>query len=143
VAELTTTRVFDAARELVWQAWTDPVRIAQWWGPRGVSTPLERIHVELRVGGAVTMVMVDDTTGGEYPVSGTFVEVVEPERLVWRDDGFPDGTGAGVVTVTFADLGGKTQLTVHAVADFTDEVRRDAEIGWGTMLEKLAEHLAR
>jgi uncharacterized protein YndB with AHSA1/START domain len=142
VAELTITRVFDAPPELVWQAWTDPVQIAQWWGPRGVTTPLDRIHLELRVGGAVEMMMIDDATGDEYPVRGTFVEVVTPERLVWRDEGFPDGTGAGVVTVTFADVGGKTQLTVHAVADYTDEVRRGAEIGWGTMLEKLAEHLA-
>ena len=143
MAELTITRVFDAPRELVWQAWTDPVQLAQWWGPRGVSTPLERIHVEVRPGGAVDMVMVDDASGEEYPITGTFVEVVEPKRLVWRDDGFPDGTGAGIVTVTFVDLGGKTQLTVHAVADFTDEVRADAELGWGTMLDKLAEFVAR
>lgn len=144
VAELTITRVFDAPRELVWQAWTDPVQIAQWWGPRGISTPLDKIHLELRPGGAANLVMVDDATGEEYPNTGTYVEVVEPERLVWRDDGFPDGTGAGVVTVTFADLGGgKTQLTVHAVADFTDELRRGAELGWGTMFDKLAEFVAR
>lgn len=144
MVELTITRVFDAPRELVWQAWTEPEQIARWWGPRGISTPLAKIHIELRPGGAVDFVMVDDATGEEYPNTGTFVEVVPPERLVWRDDGFPDGTGAGVVTVTFADLGGgKTQLTIHAVADFTDEVRRGAELGWGSMLDKLAEHLAR
>lgn len=142
MVELTITRVFDAPRELVWQAWTDPVQLSQWWGPRGISTPLDKIHLELRPGGSASLVMVDEATGEEYPNTGTYLEVVEPERLVWRDDGFPDGTGAGTVTVTFTDLAGRTQLTIHAVADFTDEVRRDAEAGWGSMLDKLAAHLA-
>lgn len=142
MVELTITRVFDAPRELVWQAWTDPVQLSQWWGPRGISTPLDKIHLELRPGGSASLVMVDEATGEEYPNTGTYLEVVEPERLVWRDDGFPDGTGAGTVTVTFTDLAGRTQLTIHAVADFTDDVRRDAEAGWGSMLDKLAAHLA-
>jgi uncharacterized protein YndB with AHSA1/START domain len=142
MAELTITRVFDAPRALVWRAWTDPAQIAQWWGPRGVSTPLDLIHMELRPGGAANLVMVDDATGEQYPNTGTYLEVVEPERLVWQDHGFADGTGAGIVTITFVDLGAKTELTVHAIADFTDTVRADAEIGWGTMFDKLAEFLA-
>jgi uncharacterized protein YndB with AHSA1/START domain len=142
MAELTITRVFDAPRELVWRAWTDPEQIAKWWGPRGISTPLEKIHLELRPGGAANLTMVDDATGEEYPNSGTYLEVVEPERIVWRDDGFPDGSGAGTVTVTFRDLGAKTELTVHASADFSDTVRAQAEIGWGSSFDKLAELLA-
>jgi uncharacterized protein YndB with AHSA1/START domain len=141
MAELTITRVFEAPRELVWRAWTDPEQIARWWGPRGVSTPLDKIHLELRPGGAANLTMVDDATGEEYPNTGTYLEVVEPERIVWKDDGFPDGTGAGTVTVTFRDLGGKTELTVHAIADFSDTVRAQAEIGWGSSFDKLAELL--
>jgi uncharacterized protein YndB with AHSA1/START domain len=142
MAELTITRVFEAPRELVWRAWTDPVQIAQWWGPRGISTPLDKIHLDLRPGGAASLVMVDDATGEEYPNTGTYLEVVPPERLVWHDDGFADGSGAGTVTITFVDLGDATELTVHAVADFSDTVRAQAEIGWGSSFDKLAEFLA-
>ena len=142
MVELTITRVFDAPREVVWQAWTDPAQIAQWWGPRGISTPLDKIQIDLRPGGVANLTMVDDATVAEYPNSGHYLEVAPPERLVWHDDGFADGSGAGTVTVTFADLGAKTELTVHAVADFSETVRAQAEIGWGTSFDKLAELLA-
>ena len=99
--------------------------------------------MDLRPGGEASLVMVDDATGAEYPNTGTYVEVVPPERLVWKDDGFPDGTGAGTVTVTLRDLGDKTELTLHAVADFTETMRADAEVGWGTSFDKLAALLAR
>ncbi len=143
MTELTITRVFDAPREAVWRAWTDPEQLARWWGPRGVSTPLDKIHMDLRPGGAASLVMVDDATGEEYPNSGTYLEVVEPERLVWQDHGFADGSGAGTVTITFVDRGDKTELTVHAVADFSDTVRAQAEVGWSSSFDKLAELLAR
>ena len=143
MVELRLVRVFDAPRDAVWRAWTEPEQLAQWFGPRGISTPLDKIRMDLRPGGEASLVMVDDATGAEYPNTGTYVEVVPPERLVWKDDGFPDGTGAGTVTVTLRDLGDKTELTLHAVADFTETMRADAEVGWGTSFDKLAALLAR
>jgi uncharacterized protein YndB with AHSA1/START domain len=143
MVELRLVRVFDAPRDAVWRAWTEPEQLAQWFGPRGISTPLDKIRMDLRPGGEASLVMVDDATGAEYPNTGTYVEVVPPERLVWKDDGFPDGTGVGTVTVTLRDLGDKTELTLHAVADFTETMRADAEVGWGTSFDKLAALLVR
>ena len=142
MVELTIVRVFDAPREAVWQAWTDPEPLAQWFGPRGISTPRDKIRMDLRPGVVASLVMVDDASGEEYPNSGTYLEVAPPERLVWKDDGYPDGTGAGTVTITLRDLGGKTELTLHAVADFTEPMRAQAEVGWGSSFDKLAELLA-
>jgi len=143
MVEFTIVRAFDAPREVVWRAWTEPEQLAQWFGPRGISTPLDKIRMDLRPGGQASLVMVDDASGVEYLNTGTYLEIVAPERLVWKDDGFSDGTGPGTVTVTLRDLGGKTELTVHVVADFTETMRAQAEVGWGSSFDKLAELLSR
>jgi len=143
MVEFTIVRAFDAPREVVWRAWTEPEQLAQWFGPRGISTPLDKIRMDLRPGGQASLVMVDDASGVEYLNTGTYLEIVPPERLVWKDDGFSDGTGPGTVTVTLRDLDGKTELTVHVVADFTETMRAQAEVGWGSSFDKLAELLSR
>jgi uncharacterized protein YndB with AHSA1/START domain len=143
MVELEFVRTYDAPRQLVWDAWTDPDRMAQWWGPRGVSTPRESIELDLRPGGRMAFDMVDDATGERYPNSGTFLEVEPPARLVWSDDGFADGHGKGTATVTFTEVDASTTtLTVLLVADFSETVRAGAERGWGTQLDKLADYLA-
>lgn len=143
MVELEFVRTYDAPRQLVWDAWTDPDRMAQWWGPRGVTTPRESIELDLRPGGRMAFDMVDDATGERYPNSGTFLEVEPPARLVWSDDGFADGHGKGTATVTFTEVDpATTTLTVHLVADFSETVRAGAERGWGTQLDKLADYLA-
>ncbi len=142
--ELTLTRTFQAPRELVWQAWTDPDQLTLWWGPRGLTTPRESIELDLRPGGRISFDMVDDATGERYPNSGTFRVVEPPERIVWDDDGFPDGSGKGTATITFEAVDARTTtLTLHLDADFNETVRAGAEQGWGTSLDKLAEQLAR
>jgi uncharacterized protein YndB with AHSA1/START domain len=143
MVELEFVRTYSAPRELVWDAWTDPDQMAQWWGPRGISTPRKSIVLDLRPGGRMAFDMVDDATGQRYPNTGTVVEVDPPSRIVWSDDGFADGTGKGTATVTFTAVdAATTTLRVHLVADFTDTVRAGAEQGWGTQLDKLAEFLA-
>jgi uncharacterized protein YndB with AHSA1/START domain len=143
MVELHFVRTYAAPRQLVWDAWTDPDQMAQWWGPRGVSTPRESIELDLRPGGAVKFDMVDDATGARYANSGRFLEVAPPARIVWSDDGFPDGSGKGTTTVTFEAVDDTTtRLTVHVAADFTETVRADAEIGWGTQLDKLVDFLS-
>jgi uncharacterized protein YndB with AHSA1/START domain len=143
MVELEFVRTYDAPRQLVWDAWTDPDQMAQWWGPRGVTTPRESIELDLRPGGRVAFDMVDDATGARYPNSGTILEVEAPARLVWADDGFADGSGKGTATVTFTEVdAATTRLTVHLVADFSETVRAAAEQGWGSQLDKLVEHLA-
>src|SRR5690349_13992035 len=117
--------------------------MAQWWGPRGISTPRDSIEMDLRPGGRISFDMVDDATGQRFPNSGTFVEVEPPARIVWSDDGFADGSGKGTATVTFVEVDANTtRLQIHLVADFSDEVRAGAEVGWGSQLDKLTEFLA-
>jgi uncharacterized protein YndB with AHSA1/START domain len=133
--EFTITRVFDAPRELVWKAWTDPEQVARWFGPRGFTTPPSTVTMDVRPGGTFEFTMVSDDDGTEIPSGGTFLEVVEPERLVWRDRDI-DLT----VTITFADLGGRTEMTCRVAGKTGGAPAYD---GWSTMFDKLAESLAR
>jgi uncharacterized protein YndB with AHSA1/START domain len=132
--EFTITRVYDAPRELVWRAWTDPDHVASWFGPRGITTPRSTITMDVRPGGTFELTMVSDNDGTEYPSGGTFLEVVEPERLVWRDRDVNM-----TVTVTFADLGDQSEMTCHVVGETGGA---EAYEGWSTMFDKLAESLA-
>lgn len=143
MTELEFVRTYTAPRELVWNAWTDPDQIAQWWGPRGVSTPRDSIHLDLRPGGRMSFDMVDDATGTRYPNSGTILELDPPARIVFTDDGFPDGSGKGTATVTLTEVDEHTTtVRVHIVADFSAEVLAGAEKGWESQLDKLVDFLA-
>jgi uncharacterized protein YndB with AHSA1/START domain len=133
--EFTITRVYDAPRELVWKAWTDPDHVARWFGPRGITTPRSTITMDVRPGGSFELTMVSDDDGTEYPSGGTFLEVVEPERLVWQDRDI-----GLTVTITFTDLGDQTEMTCHVVGETGGEEAYD---GWSTMFDKLGELLAR
>jgi uncharacterized protein YndB with AHSA1/START domain len=114
--ELVISRVFDAPRELVWQAWTDPRHIMQWWGPQGFHN--ESCSADLRVGGNFRLAM-RAPDGNVYPCIGTFREITEPERIVYEGEaaeGHPCGAGIpprATVTISFAEQNGKTRLTLH------------------------------
>ena len=84
--EISATRIFDAPRDLVWRAWTDPQQIVQWWGPNGFTTTT--YHMEVKPGGVWRLVM-HGPDGRDYPNRITFLEVVEPERLVFRPSRWP------------------------------------------------------
>jgi uncharacterized protein YndB with AHSA1/START domain len=140
--ELVITRVFDAPRSLVFKAWTEPERLAQWWGPRGFTLP--SCKVDLRPGGTYRFHMRGPD--GDHWSQGVFREIVEPERIVmagsWADAGGNPTRPETVVTVTFEELGGKTKLTLHN-AVFESVTARDAHRGgWSSSLECLAEYLA-
>jgi uncharacterized protein YndB with AHSA1/START domain len=140
---IVTTRVFDAPRELVWSAWTDPNHLAQWWGPNGFTTTTSAY--DLRPGGTWLFVM-HGPDGRDYQNLVTFDEIVKPERLVYRhgDDVEPVQFHT---TVTFEDLGGKTRLTLRAqfpTADARDRVVREFGAAEGAVqtIERLADYLA-
>jgi uncharacterized protein YndB with AHSA1/START domain len=145
--DLTLTRVFDAPRDLVWKAWTDPAHLAQWWGPKGFTNPRcewnaevnGKIHIDMRAPDGVV-----------YPMSGVFEEIVEPERLVFIGSAL-DENGKSMFdnrnTVTFIDRGGKTEITLQ-VRVLTATARapqhlKGMEMGWNMSLDRLGEHLAR
>jgi uncharacterized protein YndB with AHSA1/START domain len=135
------SRVFDAPREEVFRAWTDPTELARWWGPGEFSCP--QADVDLRPGGSYRLVM-KPTEGPEMVLGGTYREVEPPERLVytWKwESGWPDPTEL-VVTVRFRDLGEQTEvlLTQHGFAD--DNGLAANTWGWESGLDKLAAQLA-
>ena len=144
--ELIITRVFDAPREVVFRAWTEPEHLKQWWGPRGFTNPV--CEVDLRIGGAWQIVM-RAPDGVEYPGGGVYREIIRPERLVFSNSALDkDGNPIidGLTTVTFADHGGKTKLTLQtraaALVSYAARMLDGMEAGWSQSLERLAEKLA-
>jgi uncharacterized protein YndB with AHSA1/START domain len=157
------TRVFDASRELLWTAWTDPKALAQWWGPRVITVPV--CDLDVRPGGKYRIVM-RCPENKDYPVTGVYTEVQRPARLAYPMDctehpaewhakyheSLPPGTeraiGQILNTVTFEDAGqGRTRVTVRL--SFDDVVIRDALLkmgmsqGWGESLDRLGEFVTR
>ncbi len=143
--ELVLTRVFDAPRELVFKAWTDPKHVAQWWGPHGFTNPV--CELDVRPGGAIRIHM-RGPDGTVYPMTGVYQEIVEPTRLVFTSAALDEeGNPLFEVlhTVTFAEQGSKTTLTVKArVVKSTAEAAPyldGMEAGWTQSLERLETHL--
>jgi uncharacterized protein YndB with AHSA1/START domain len=106
------TRVFDAPRELVFAAFTDPKHLAQWWGPDGFTTTTSAF--EFKAGGTWRFVM-HGPDGRDYQNRVTYDEIVPPEKLVYRHGGGDDVEPVQFTqTLTFEDLGnGRTRLTWH------------------------------
>lgn len=127
------SRLFDAPRALVWEAWSSHGQLARWWGPMGFTTP--RGSVELRPGGPFTLVM-RSPDGHEYPMEGVVREIEAPTRLVWSAL-VHDGIRVETV-VTFEEEGGKTRLTVRQTVPSDPNMARGQKPGWSQSLERLA-----
>src|SRR5207244_10600599 len=87
--EVLITRIFDAPREKVFRAWTDPDQVAAWYGPEHFETPRERIRIDLRVGGRYELTMVQRGGGAEFAIRYEILELVEPGLIVLRSDPLP------------------------------------------------------
>jgi len=144
--ELRITRTFAAPRSLVFKAWTDPAQVAQWWGPAGFTNPV--CEVDARPGGAMRIHM-RGPDGAVYPMTAVFSEIVEPERIVFTTAAHVDESGEALFevlnTVTFAEQGGKTTLTVVArpldpPADAAPYLS-GMEQGWSQSIDRLAEFI--
>jgi len=140
------TRVFDAPRELVWKAWTEPEHFARWYGPKGFTTPVCRI--DLRVGGKYLNCM-RSPQGQDFWSTGVFREVVAPERLVMTGsradkDGNVDADWPmeTQISVAFEEDDGRTKVTLKHVGMPAGKGRDMAEAGWNESLDKLADVLA-
>lgn len=139
--ELTLTRMIDAPRDLVFKAWTDPVQLARWWGPSGFTTTMKAW--EARAGGAIHLEM-NAPDGAVYPMSGSFKEVIPPGRIVFTGSALdPQGKAIFEImnTVSFAEKGGKTKLTLQARVLWkgpdADKYISGQEAGWTQSLVRL------
>jgi uncharacterized protein YndB with AHSA1/START domain len=152
--DLTITRIFDAPRELVWKAWTEPERAKHWWGPRSFTAPFAEMDV--REGGSYLLAM-RSPEGDDFWSTGVYREIVPMERIV-ATDSFADeqgnvvpatyyGMGSDIplellTIVTFKDQDGKTKMTLIHRGFPPGEHRDNAREGWSESFDKLAEYLA-
>src|ERR1700730_10007596 len=139
--EITLVRTLHAPREEVWKAWTDPTKVAMWWGPDGVTTPT--CEIDLRVGGTFYFVMLageelGPLNGQRWPGGGEFLEIVEPERLVFRNNALDENEEVLLHGKTIVTLEGNTTVTVttsaEGTAPGTEEMIEGMEQGWNQQL---------
>jgi len=145
------TRVFDAPRELVWKAWTDPKYVMQWWGPKGFTAPVCKI--DFRVGGKFLYCMrapdgQEGWTGGEYHeivlhekiVSSMYFADSKGNRIEPEQDGIEHEAIEGVHDVVlFEDIGnGQTKLTFIGNETMQNAIKSGQLEGWKEILDKVA-----
>jgi uncharacterized protein YndB with AHSA1/START domain len=142
--QVTLSRRFDAPRDRVWDAWTQPEQFAAWFGTPPFRTPPARVSMDLRTGGEWTATQVSDEDGMELPFVGVYREVRRPERLVFTLDNPADRTDPNVevATVTLADANGGTQMVFQQVGHLPEEQYGLMAIGYARFFDRLAEHLA-
>jgi len=146
------TRILDAPRRAVFEAWTEPERLKRWWGPRGFTAPVT--ETDPRIGGKYLR-GIRSPDGRDFFNTGVFREIVEPERIVATDSfldaegnavpashyGLPGDWPAGtVMTVTLEEREGRTVLTVREDG-IPKEMRAPAEAGMRASVDRLAEYL--
>jgi uncharacterized protein YndB with AHSA1/START domain len=155
--ELAITRIFNAPRDLVWKAWTQPEYLVHWWGPKGFTSPVSKI--DLRVG-CVYLNCMRSPQGQDFWSTGVFREIVVPERLVMTDS-FADESGKAVpashyglgedfpfvmlIAAMFEEEDGKTKLTLnHSGIDGSISAtdRDNMQQGWNESFDKLDAYLA-
>ena len=141
--ELVITRIFDAPRSLVFKAWTEPERQAQWLGPRGFNS---KILSSAKGPGDDYRYEMRNPEGGDHWQQGQVREMREPERLVftsyWTDAAGKATTAETVVTLTFEDVGGKTRLTLRQTGFESVNARDMHRGGWNSSFDCLGEYLA-
>jgi uncharacterized protein YndB with AHSA1/START domain len=134
------TRIYEAPRELVFACLTTPEHLTHFWGPPGVSTPLDKIVVELRPGGRFETIMVNDETGEEYPSAGVYIEIDPPAKLIWGETGAADGM---TTTTTFTDLGdGRCEVVIHQQNVPAMYRSPEALAGFNASLDRFVAYLA-
>jgi uncharacterized protein YndB with AHSA1/START domain len=134
--QVTITRHFDAPRQVVFDAWTDPAQIASWWGPIGFHAPADSVEIDLRVGGRYRLTMVQDESGARFPLRYEIVELVMGELLVLKGERMPE-MGVHEPTITRIELhddGGKTRMNL---TDGPYSTSGHAELGWQASFDKL------
>lgn len=137
------TRTFEAPRDAVFRAFTDPSAIPLWLGGQRPGDTTRVVELDLQKGGRY--VFQGTIQGKAWEIHGTYREVAIPEKLVytWMDssDGHPP-SGESLVTVEFREIGGHTEVKVTHANDATDSARRSHEKGWSECFDALARVVA-
>ncbi len=132
--EIVTTRLIDAPRELVFDAWTAPEHVSRWWGPNGFTLTIHEMDV--RPGGAWRFIM-HGPDGADYKNEIVFVEIARPDRIIYDHISVPRFRQ----TATFEDEGGKTRLTMRGLFETAQDYKLAVET-FGA-IEGAKQHVAR
>lgn len=117
---ITMSRVFDAPRELVWKVCTDPDLVPRWWGPRALTTIVDKMEVKV---GGVWRYIHKDAEGNEYAFNGVYKEVEPPERMTYTFEFEPMAGHISTETITLEALpDGKTRITARTVYDSLEDL---------------------
>jgi uncharacterized protein YndB with AHSA1/START domain len=142
--EIIISRLLNAPPELVFETWTDPKHLIHWYGPNGFT--LTSKEMEVKKGGSWKFTM-HGPDGRDYPNRVIFIDVVKPEKLVYRHSGDDDTEDVDFhTTVTFEKQGNQTKLTMHSVFSSAEELERvnreyGAIEGGKQTVNRLAEYL--
>lgn len=138
--ELVVTRLFEAPREIVFEAWSRPELFQRWWVPKALGVPLRACEMDVRTGGGYRLEFGLDAANA-MAFFGKYIDVVPPSRIVWTNEESGEIT---VTTVTFKDLGGKTLLTLSELypsKEACDEALQGSAAGLPLQFEQLDELL--
>jgi uncharacterized protein YndB with AHSA1/START domain len=135
------TRIFDAPRDLVFRAWTDPDHVARWFGPEGFDTRRGAVTIDLRVGGRYELEMVQRQSGALFPVRYEIIELDPPRLLVLKSEPMPE-MGMHEPTVTRIELHDHGDRTRMTLSDGPYTQSAHAEAGWDGAFAKLDALLA-
>jgi uncharacterized protein YndB with AHSA1/START domain len=151
--KLVISRRFDAPRELVWGAWTNPEEYKKWWGPKDFSCP--HCEIDLRIGGKY-LVCMRSSEGKDYWSTGTYDEIIPQKKLVFTDS-FANARGNVVpasyyniegefplmlkIVLNFEEINTKTKITLKHIGLPKGEVMEQAKMGWNQSFDKLADSL--
>jgi len=140
--EVRITHVFEAPREAVFAAWTDPGQVAKWWAPDGFEVPPESVEIEPRVGGRFHLTLMESAGPGRFPYRSEIIEISEPQLIVLKAEAIPEaGIEDTITRIAFEEDGGGTRMTLTS-GPYTDEMRGNAEAGWLALIANLERALA-
>ena len=109
--ELVVTRTFNAPARLVFEAWTKPDLLKQWWAPKSFAISFISCEVDARTGGTYRFVFAHPSSPKPMAFFGRYIEVTPHSRLVWTNE--EGGEGGAITTVTFEEQGAKTLVVFH------------------------------
>ncbi len=135
------TRVFAAPRDVVWRFFTEPPLVATWFGPHTVHVDPASVEIDLRVGGAWNLDMVDNASGERYPLRAVLTDVVPPEYFAGLADSEVNGIAGVTLRIWLHDHGDRTRLTLHQ-GPFDPEFCTATNDGWLESFVKIDAGLA-
>jgi uncharacterized protein YndB with AHSA1/START domain len=142
--ELVVTRTFNGPARLVFEAWTTPDLLQQWWAPKSFGVSFMSCEVDVRTGGTYRFVFAHPSSNQPMEFFGRYIEVTPPSRLVWTND--EGGDGGALTTVTFEDRGAETLVVMRdhypSKEALDDAIASGSTSGFSETFEQLDDLLA-